>query len=170
MSCVENHHTTTTIEETGKIILDGVLMTNPYPYDIGKSLLDTKFNKNIHGSFQSIRKLQLPTEPLLKSALNQHHAYRKNLRLLYQETIKKMQIRMFETETDHPKMRYLLGEDFYEALWDLHDFVGDDKHQEYREGYLTEIFRYWRTVADKSEIRRFEDLWVFTAGRPHRQE
>ena len=161
---------TTTIEETGEVFLDEIWLTDPYPYGVGKWLLETKFNKNIHGSLQSITSPKLPTGHLIKSAMDQHQVYRKNLRLLYQEFIKKFQIRMFERGLDYQGMWNRVGMDLLKDLMDLHHFVGDAKSEPYREGYLTDIFRYWRTVADPSEIRRFEDLWVFVAGRPHRQE
>lgn len=34
------------------------------------------------------------------------------------------------------------------------------------EGYLVEIFRYWRKFIGRREARRFEDVWEYVAGRP----
>lgn len=169
---------TTTIEETGEVILDAVWLTDPYPFGVGKWLKETKFNKNIHGSLQSISGRNLPTGHLIKSAMDQHQIYRKNLKILRQELVKKVIARMakfgigadWDNETDWEKTKKRLGDDFVEAWFDLEDFLGDFSEEPYREGYLTDIFRYWRTVAHESEIRRFEDLWVYVAGRPHRQE
>ena len=57
---------------------------------------------------------------------------------------------------------------------DLKGFVrrlDDDKwdaavEEGVEEGYLVEIFRYWRKFTGRRGARRFEDVWEYVAGRP----
>ena len=154
---------------TGKITLDLIQLIDPYPYGIGSWMLEKKYHKDFHGPFSVIADPRLPTAHLLKTFFVQHQAYRKNLKILLQELVKKVTARVHKVG-DLDKVLELLGEDFCNAWFDLEDFLGDAKPEPYREGYLTDIFRYWRTIAPTEEIQRFEDLWVYVAGRPHLQE
>jgi hypothetical protein len=130
-------------------------------------LADKVYNRNLHGAPEKLARRQYIN--LRPSIRGQGEAYQRNLRLLYQEFQKKFSARIARTG-DAEKAGDQIDEDVWDAVFRLEDFVGGRAPEPYREGYLTEIFRHWRTVAPADEARRYEDVWVWVAGRPRRQE
>ncbi len=83
-------------------------------------------------------------------------AYQNNLRLLIQEFERKYFAQV--DRLGEAKAADQAGDDVFESYFRLDDFMGGLNPVSYREGYLTEIFRYWRTVATADEARKFEDV------------
>lgn len=160
---------TTTIAETGEVIIDRVVINDPAPRHAGRFLLEKTYNRHIHGPPENLAHPQLPTANLMISFGKQHQAYRKNLRILYQEFCKKIDARALETG-DMDKVLRRAGDYVCNGALKLENSVADMAPEKYREGYLTDIFQYWRKVASRKEIKEFEDVWEYVAGRPHREE
>ena len=60
----------------------------------------------------------------------------------------------------------MVGEDVLESAAALGEMVWEVEPQEAYEGYLTEIFRYWRRYGGQREHEEFEEVWRWVAGRP----
>lgn len=98
------------------------------------------------------------------------HFYERNLGILSQEFDKKFGARC--DLMGAIKAEAQAGEDVLIAASKLKKFLAHIclREQEYHEGYLKDIFHYWRKYALPKEIQKYEDVWVYVAGRPHRQE
>lgn len=155
--------------ETGEFTIGKINFVAPYPKGLGAWMLETKYNKNWHGSIRNLTNPRLPVAHLIKDWMKRREAYHKNLVILWSELIKKVTQRLGGCE-DEAKLYKYLGKDFMDAWVDLENFLWELPEEPYREGYLTDIFRYWRECATGPEIRRFEELWVYVAGRPHLEE
>ena len=86
------------------------------------------------------------------------------MRLLYQDYAFK-HLKLVYKYGGFEQAQESLGTDLLESGLASGELVHNAENEQPREGYLTEIFRFWRRYATIEERRPYEEAWSFVAGR-----